>query len=49
MMRSVRFKLAKQLTDKGLVVAIEMEGQMERMNTRNLPFYAGTYAAHGLR
>ena len=42
------FKLAKQLTDKGLVVAIEMEGQMERMNTRNLPFYAGTYAAHGL-
>ncbi|NNC69859.1 MAG: amidohydrolase family protein [Flavobacteriaceae bacterium] len=42
------FKLAKQLTDKGLMVAIEMEGQMERMNTRNLPFYAGTYAAHGL-
>ncbi len=25
-----------------------MEGQMERMNTRNLPFYAGTFAAHGL-
>ena len=21
---------------------------MERMNTRNLPFYAGTFAAHGL-
>ena len=42
------FKLAKQLTDKGLIVAIEMEGQMERMNTRNLPFYAGTFAAHGL-
>jgi len=42
------FKLAKQLTDKGILVAIEMEGQMERMNTRNLPFYAGTYAAHGL-
>ncbi len=42
------FKLAKQLTDLGIVVAIEMEGQMERMNTRNLPFYAGTYAAHGL-
>ncbi len=42
------FKLAKQLTDKGLTVAIEMEGQMERMNTRNLPFYAGTYAAYGL-
>jgi len=42
------FKLAKQLTDLGLLVAIEMEGQMERMNTRNLPFYAGTFAAHGL-
>ena len=42
------FKLAKQLTDKGLTVAIGMQGQMERMNTRNLPFYAGTYAAHGL-
>jgi imidazolonepropionase-like amidohydrolase len=25
-----------------------MEGQMERMNTRNLPFYAGTYAAFGI-
>ena len=25
-----------------------MEGQMERMNTRNLPFYAGTFAAFGL-
>ncbi len=42
------FKLAKNLSDKGILVAIEMEGQMERMNTRNLPFYAGTYAAHGL-
>ncbi|MFD0861325.1 amidohydrolase family protein [Sungkyunkwania multivorans] len=42
------YKLAKTLTDNGLMVAIEMEGQMERMNTRNLPFYAGTYAAYGL-
>ena len=25
-----------------------MQGEMERMNTRNLPFYAGTYAAYGL-
>jgi imidazolonepropionase-like amidohydrolase len=30
------------------VVSLGMEGQMERMNTRNLPFYAGTLAAHGL-
>ena len=25
-----------------------MEGDMERMSARNLPFYAGTYVAHGL-
>ena len=40
--------IAKSLTDKGILVSIGMEGQMERMNTRNLPFYAGTFAAHGL-
>ena len=42
------FRNAKMLVDKGITVAIGMEGQMERMNTRNLPFYAGTYAAYGL-
>ena len=42
------YKLAKILTDKGILVSLGMEGQMERMNTRNLPFYAGTCAAHGL-
>ena len=36
------------LTDLGILVGIGMEGQMERMNTRNLPFYAGTFSAHGL-
>lgn len=41
-------RLAKLLTDKGVVVSIGMAGQMERMNTRNLPFYAGTFAAYGL-
>ena len=40
--------LATLLTDKGIVTGIEMSGQMERMNTRNLPFYAGTFAAYGL-
>ena len=25
-----------------------MEGQMDRMNTRNLPFYTGTFAAFGV-
>jgi imidazolonepropionase-like amidohydrolase len=42
------YTIAKSLTDKGILVGIGMEGQMERMNTRNLPFYAGTFAAHGL-
>jgi hypothetical protein len=42
------FKLAKLLTDKGVIVALETSGQMERMNSRNLPFYAGTTVAHGL-
>ena len=42
------FKLAKLLLDKGITVAVGMDGQMERMNTRNLPFYVGTYAAYGI-
>ncbi|MGS2726316.1 amidohydrolase family protein [Psychroserpens sp. BH13MA-6] len=42
------FKLAKWLSDKGVVVALETSGQMERMNSRNLPFYAGTTVAYGL-
>lgn len=42
------YKTAKLLTEKGVVVAIGMEGRMERMNARNLPFYAGTCAAYGL-
>jgi len=42
------YTIAKTLTDKGVVVGLGMEGQMERMNTRNLPFYAGTFAAFGL-
>ncbi|MFO7674076.1 MAG: amidohydrolase family protein, partial [Lutibacter sp.] len=42
------YKTAKLLVDKGVVVAIGMEGGMERMNSRNLPFYAGTCAAFGL-
>jgi imidazolonepropionase-like amidohydrolase len=42
------YTIAKKLIDKGVLVSIGMEGQMERMNTRNLPFYAGTFAAFGL-
>ena len=42
------FKQAKRLVDAGVIVALEPSGQMERMNSRNLPFYAGTTVAHGL-
>ncbi len=42
------FRTAKILMDKGLTLAIGMEGQFERMHTRNLPFFAGTYAAYGV-
>lgn len=42
------YKLAKKLLDAGILVALEPSGQMERMNSRNLPFYAGTTVAHGL-
>ena len=34
--------------DKGITVAIGIEGQFERQHTRNLPFYAGTFAAYGV-
>jgi imidazolonepropionase-like amidohydrolase len=36
------------LTDKGIVVGLENSGGMERMQTRNLPFLAGTCSAYGL-
>ncbi len=42
------YRSAKILVDKGITVGLGMEGNMERMSTRNLPFYAGTYAAYGL-
>lgn len=42
------FKSAKLLVDNGVLVALEASGSMERMNSRNLPFYAGTTAAYGL-
>lgn len=42
------FKMAKLLVDQGILVALEASGDMERMNARNLPFYAGTTVAHGL-
>ena len=42
------YKLAKLLIDAGLTVALEASGDMERMNSRNLPFYAGTTVGYGL-
>ena len=42
------FKQAKVLVDAGVLVSLEPSGQMERMNSRNLPFYAGTTVAYGL-
>jgi imidazolonepropionase-like amidohydrolase len=42
------FKMAKILTDKGIIVGLENSGDNERMNTRNLPFLAGTCVAYGL-
>lgn len=42
------FKMAKLLVDGGVLVGLQTQGDMERMNTRNLPFYAGTTAAYGL-
>lgn len=42
------YKNAKILVDKGILVGLENSGDMERMQARNLPFYAGTCAAWGL-
>ena len=44
------YKAAKLLVDNGVLVALQVAagGRMERMNSRNLPFYAGTTVAHGL-
>lgn len=42
------YKLARILTNKGILVGLENSGDMERMQTRNLPFLAGTCAAYGL-
>ncbi len=42
------YRTAKILSDAGILVGLGMDGEMERMSARNLPFYAGTYAAYGL-
>ena len=42
------FKLAAKLVNAGILVTVDVSGRMERMNTRNLPFYAGSFAAYGV-
>ena len=42
------YKLPKLLVDNGILVGLENSGQMERMNSRNLPFYAGQVVGQGL-
>lgn len=42
------YKNAKLLSDAGVLVGLENMGDMERMQVRNLPFYAGTCAAWGM-
>ena len=42
------FKLPAMLTKAGLVVGLNARGSMERMSTRNLPFYAGHASGFGL-
>ena len=42
------FKLPVLLTKGGLTVGLNARGSMERMSTRNLPFYAGHTSGFGL-
>ncbi len=42
------YKNAKLLSDAGILVGLQNAGDMERMQIRNLPFYAGTCVAWGM-
>lgn len=42
------YKLPKLLDDAGVLFCLQNAGDMERMGTRNMPFYAGTAVAYGL-
>ena len=42
------FKLPAMLSEAGVEFCLQNEGDMERMGTRNLPFFAGTAVAYGL-
>ena len=42
------YKMAQLLSEAGVLVGLQNSGSMERANARNLPFQAGTVAAHGM-
>lgn len=42
------FKLPYLLEKEGVLFCLENSGDMEAMNTRNLPFFAGTAVAYGM-
>lgn len=42
------YKIPALLQEKGVMFCLDMAGDMEAMNARNLPFLAGTATAHGL-
>ena len=42
------YKAAATLFNNGVLVGLENSGEMERMNSRNLPFYAGITTGYGL-
>ena len=42
------YKMAQLLSEAGVLVGLQNSGGMERANARNLPFQAGTVAAHGM-
>jgi imidazolonepropionase-like amidohydrolase len=42
------YKMPHKLYDAGVLFCLDNSGEMEAMQTRNLPFYAGTAAAYGM-
>ena len=42
------YRLPKLLADEGVLFALQVDARMTEINTRNLPFYAGTARKYGL-
>ncbi|MEZ4937511.1 MAG: amidohydrolase family protein [Crocinitomicaceae bacterium] len=45
---NMRYKIPKKLQEGGVLYCLSMHGDMEAMNSRNLPFQAGTARSWGL-